>query len=137
MDDVFEKRKFVICEESLENVIQDGKQIGFSLKLRIPEYRGLPLALIGGIRIFIDGNLIPEEMISITSDGATFKWSEISTVRSVYWLYEEPALITVIDNKGLSKGTHKVGAYVEVRISYMPPGIFAGEEREMEVRNAD
>ena len=95
------------------------------------------MALIGGIIIFIDGYQVPEELISITSDGATFKWSEISTVRSVYWLYEEPALITVIDNKGLSNGLHKVGAYVEVRISYMPPGIFTGEEREMEVRNAN
>lgn len=137
MSEIFEKRKFVICEESLKNVNENGKAIGFSLKMRIPEYRGLPLSLIGRIRITVDDHTFTEDQILITTDGATFKWSEISTVRSVYWLFDQPALITVMNGKGLELGSHFVKAYLEVRISYMPPGVFTGEERIMEVKDGD
>ncbi len=134
MADILISRKYVVCDDYICNVEEEGKNVGFQFKMRIPEYRGLPLALIGGIRLSVDKERYDEDVISITTEGQTFKWSELSTVRSVYWLFEEPAIITVRNGKGLEKGKHLIDAKVEVRISYMPPDMFVGEEKELELK---
>lgn len=134
MSDILISRKYVLCDDYLENIEAGGKIVGFRFKMRIPEYRGLPLALIGGIRVSVDGVSYSEDVISITTEGETFRWNEISTVRSVYWLFEEPAVIEVYNGKGLEKGKHLIDAKVEVRISYMPPNMFSGEEKEIELK---
>ena len=46
MEERIVPRKYVLCEDGFETVIADGRTVGFQVKLRIPEYRGLPLALV-------------------------------------------------------------------------------------------
>lgn len=134
MDEVIVKRKFVLCEDGLENLEKDGKPVGFSFCMRIPEYRGLPLALIGGFKVSVDGVEYPESCLSLTAEGETFAFNEIDTVTTTYWLCEEPLIITVNCGKLLEKGPHKVAAYAYVRISYMPFPMYAGEELTLEIK---
>ena len=74
-------RKYVICEETFRRAFRDGKPIGFSLRLRIPEYRSLPLALVGGFHIQVDGKVY--ENLTVTSEGLTFRPEEMETVRQM------------------------------------------------------
>ncbi len=119
-------RKYVICEESFRRAFRDGKPIGFSLRLRIPEYRSLPLALVGGFHIQVDGKVY--ENLTVTSEGLTFRPEEMETVTDIYWLIDQPITLTVETDVPLTPGKHRVGAYAGLRISYMPRVMYCGEE---------
>ncbi|MBG0787288.1 MAG: hypothetical protein H0S79_19530 [Anaerolineaceae bacterium] len=133
MEPIIVPRKYVLCEEDFRNVESDGEIQGFQLKVRIPEYRGLPLSLIGGLKIIVDGIEYSEDEIFITSEGETFALTEIETVSTTYWLFEEPIIVTV-KGEGLSKGIHRVETYVALRISYMPFETYAGNGLDLEIR---
>lgn len=99
---------------------------GFSLRLRIPEYRSLPLALVGGFHIQVDGKVY--ENLTVTSEGLTFHPEEMETVTDIYWLIDQPITLTVETDVPLTPGKHRVGAYAGLRISYMPRVMYCGEE---------
>lgn len=131
MEERIVPRKYVLCEDGFETVIADGRTVGFQVKLRIPEYRGLPLALVGGVKIAVDGVEYPPESMTFTSEGYTFTREEMETVTDVYWLVDQPLVVTVRTEAPPAPGAHKVAAYAAVRISYMPVELYAGEEKTL------
>ena len=131
MKEMIVPRKYVLCEDGFETVFVDGKPAGFQVKLRIPEYRGLPLALVGGVKVFVDDVEYPSESMTFTTEGLTFTLKEMETVTDVYWLVDQPLIVTVRTDTPLDPGAHKVAAYAAVRISYMPFDMYAGEEKTL------
>lgn len=129
--EIIEPRKYVLCEDGFRAVLTDGKPTGFQVKLRIPEYRGLPLALVGGVKISVDGISYPQEDMIFTSEGVSFTRKEMETVTDVYWLVDQPLTVTVPTLQPLAPGEHKVAAYACVRISYMPFELYTGEEKTL------
>ncbi len=133
MEPIIVPRKYILCEEDFMNVEKNGEIFGFQLKVRIPEYRGLPLSLIGGLKIIVDGFEYPENKIYISSEKETFSLKDIETVTTSYWLFEEPITVTVVGEE-LSKGLHHVEVYVALRISYMPFQTYVGNGLDLEIK---
>ncbi len=115
--------KYLICEEGLRNVVQDGKKVGWEFWLRIPYYAGVPLSMIDHLKVTIDGEAVSEEAIRFnTSCGEVFTLQELETVTTYRWEYGEKARITVLQDGGLAPGRHKLEVDVALRIIYMPKG---------------
>ena len=47
--------KYVLCSDSLKNVVQNGETTGFSLQIRIPYYRCVPLSMVEDLKVIVDG----------------------------------------------------------------------------------
>lgn len=126
--------KYLICNEGFKNVIKDGTKIGFEVLLRIPYYAGVPLSMIDHIKIAIDGEDIPSEVIRFnTSCGEVFTLKELETVTTYRWEYGEKARITVLKEGGLAVGKHRVEVDIAIRIIYMPKGTSSKAWAELEI----
>lgn len=127
--------KYMICTDGFENVYEDGKIIGFNVRIRIPYYRGIRLSLIDDIRVKVDGEpVLREDLRFTTSSGYTFTMKEMETVTKYRWEYGEKAKLTVLKPGGLAAGKHKIEVTVFLRISYMPKGSFSVAEAELEMK---
>ena len=56
---------YVICEQGFRNVSENGQVTGFQLRLRIANWRGLPLSLIEDVRVRVDGESFPRDAIQV------------------------------------------------------------------------
>lgn len=127
-------RKYVLCEEPFENVYEQGEFKGFALEMRVPNYRGLRLSLVGGIRILVDDIEYPQDSLRITSGGETYLFEELCTVAQGYWRFTEPIRVLVCCDKPLDKGVHKVEAYAAIRITYHNEVIYEGGSCELTIK---
>jgi hypothetical protein len=124
----------VFMEGSCRNTVQDGKIIGYELKTNITYYRGIPLSMIEYIRIETDGKEVEQDKIRISVDEEDwFTLKEADTVTSYKWEYGEPLYIRVLDESGLSKGTHTVKLTVATRTAYIPVPLEGIKERTVEI----
>jgi hypothetical protein len=124
----------VFMEGSCRNTVQDGKIIGYELKTNITYYRGIPLSMIEYIRIETDGKEVEQDKIRISVDEEDwFTLKEADTVTSYKWEYGEPLYIRVLDEGGLSKGTHTVKLTVATRTAYIPVPLEGIKERTVEI----
>ena len=128
-----ELRKYVLVEDGFQNVRQDGRVTGFQVRMRVPYYRGVPLSLVGDIRVEVDGEVYTGEQLRFSFAGNTFTLEEMTTVTRLYWYYGAPATITVRKEGGLAPGRHTVGAFAKMRISYMSKEEFAGNYAELTI----
>ncbi len=111
---------YVISEDGFENVVKDGKVIGYQLKTRIAYYRGVPLAMIDKIELIVDDATVPAEKIHFTVGDETFTLKEMETVTSTKWEFGQQATIFVDQPGGLSKGKHEVFLSQTTRVAYYP-----------------
>jgi hypothetical protein len=111
---------YVISDDGFENVIKDGKIVGYQLKTRIAYYRGVPLAMVDKIELVVDDVPVPSEKIRFTIGDETFTLKEMETVTSVKWEFGQQATIFVEQPGGLSKGEHKIFLSQTTRVAYYP-----------------
>lgn len=112
--------KYVLCSDSLKNVVQNGETTSFSLQIRIPYYRGVPLSMVEDLKVIVDGQEYSGDALRFTVGGGTFSLSEMPTVTFFRWEFGEKATVSVAKPGGLPAGEHQVEIYVLLRISYMP-----------------
>lgn len=112
--------KYVLCKDTLQNVVEQGETTGFSLQVRIPYYRGVPLSMVPDLKVVVDGIEYAGDDLTFTVSGGTFTLAEMPTVTFYRWEFGEKAAITVKKPGGLAAGTHNVEVYILLRISYMP-----------------
>ena len=62
--------------KDIEDVLVDGVAVGFTVKLRIPYYRGVCLSLIDDITIKYDNEVYPKEVLTFTTRDGTFTFDE-------------------------------------------------------------
>lgn len=112
--------KYLVAQQGFRNVRENNTVTGFEVQLRIPYYRGIPMSCVEAIDITVDDETFSNNDMRITVKGETFTFEELPTVINHRW--EMIEAITVFVNKpgGLSKGEHKVHAFVSLRISYLP-----------------
>ena len=113
--------KYVLSEREFCNVSQDGKVTGFQVKLRIPQYRGLPLSMLQDLRVTVDGESFAGEQLRFTMLGRTYTLNEMKSVKDVYWCYEKFATVTVSKPGGLPSGMHTVE--VRLLLDTGPPNV--------------
>lgn len=93
---------------------------GFTVTLRMPNYRGAWGSLIDGIDVTVDGETFPREGNRLTIQGRTFTLEELRRSEGVHWLLEEPGVVTVPKAGGLAAGVHTVAVTVYLRSPYIP-----------------
>lgn len=112
---------YVLSENSLKNVKENGVIVGFEMKSLIPYYRGIPCSMVHLVEVLVDGVEVPQENIYFSPDNQDFfTLNELKTVTSYRWEYGEEAVIRVKQDGGLTKGTHRVTLRLAVRVAYIP-----------------
>ena len=64
--------KYLIVAEEFKNVMEGGKVTGYQFGLRLPNYRGVVLSLVGHSEIKVDGETVPSGNMTVTLHGKTF-----------------------------------------------------------------
>lgn len=111
----------MICEESLKNECKNGVIEGYSLQVRIPFYRSVPLSCIEQISIKIDGDEKKQEDIRFVYNGVIYNLTELPALMNVWWELVEKAKIIVSDSRGLKEGKHNVELTVKLRWPILIP----------------
>ncbi|PHP52764.1 C-glycoside deglycosidase beta subunit domain-containing protein [Actinomyces ruminis] len=119
---------YIFTENSLANVEEDGKTIGFEMRTRIPYYRGIPLSMVHDVEVEVDGEAVPRDSIRFTADDGEhwFTLEEMETVTFFRWEYADEATVRVLKDGGLGPGEHEVLLRVSARVAYIPVP-FSGE----------
>jgi sugar phosphate isomerase/epimerase len=102
------------------NVVQNGVVTGFTLLLRMPNYRGAWGSLLDGVDVTVDGRAFPRESVRWTLQGRTYELAELQSSTGVHWDLDAPATVTVPLEGGLSVGVHDVSVTVLLRSPYIP-----------------
>jgi hypothetical protein len=121
---------FMIVGEEFRNVERDGQVIGFQIGARLPYYRGIFLALFGGLDLVVDGERFSREQVTVTVHGNTYTLAEMETETEDRWEFGEVAIITVRKPGGLAPGEHKVQLKETVLMTYVPEG-FSGQDTKV------
>jgi hypothetical protein len=112
--------KYMIVEDDVENIVENGKVTGFQFGARLPYYRGIALSLIDDLAVTIDGEEVPKEQVQISVHGNTYTLQNLETAVEDRWNMGEVAYIIVHKEGGLAKGEHKIGLMLNIRIAYLP-----------------
>lgn len=127
--------QYLICTHGFKNVISETGNIeGFELKIRIPYYRGVPLSVVEDIRILVGGGMGMEpdsynnENIRFTVAGGSFMMSEMETVATRRWNFDEDATLMVYKPGGLINIDQQVELWITIRAPY---GRFKGHDKKV------
>lgn len=100
---------YLIRSNSLTNTLVDGEITGFSLAVRIANYRGVFLSLHTGYYLVVDGVSYPREVQSFEINGKPPRSFE--TLKAAvweHWDYDDEAILHISHPGGLSSGAHIV-----------------------------
>ncbi len=112
---------YVLTDNSLENVKNDGEITGYKMRTRITYYRGIPLSMVHDIQVEVDGQEVPRESIRFSPDGEIyFTLEEMKTVTSYKWEYGQEGVVYVEQPGGLAPGEHKIKLTQVSRVAYIP-----------------
>lgn len=111
--------KYMVLKEDIQSVVENGVGKGFTVKLKIPYYRGVALSLIDDIQVRFNGRLFPKEDLTFTTSDGTFTFQEMATMTMHRWEFGEKATVFVPLAGGIPLGYHRVETTVSIRISYM------------------
>lgn len=111
-----------LCEDGFKNTVFEGSR-GFQLKVRLPDYRSLPLSCIAGIELKIDGETIDSKDIIFTLNGYSHKLDELPRLHKAWWFILDPAELFVAREKDLPAGEHEVEGTVAVITPYATAGV--------------
>jgi len=120
MGNVFGYGSYMICDDGFCNVEQNGKRVGFQLRMRLANYRGYLLSQIEDIRISVDGEAIARGDIRFSVGGKTYTLDEMEEVVDNRWELRQIATVTCLKPDGLTPGEHEVSAEEHIRASYIP-----------------
>jgi Domain of unknown function (DUF6379) len=124
--------KYMILENDVQNIVENGKITGFQFGARLPYYRGLGLSMVEDIGVKIDGQAIDAERISLSVHGNIYTLNQMETEAHDRWEMGEVGHISVRKDGGLSKGEHQLNLMLNLRISYLPfPAIRVSEKTIM------
>lgn len=112
--------KQMICTRDFRNVTQDGRPVGFQVKIRINYYRGCYLSMIDELRIRVDGEEFPAERMTLAVGERTYTFDQLAQAKDSRWFFGDPATLTVRKPGGLVPGMHTVELGLFIRNSYIP-----------------
>jgi hypothetical protein len=125
--------KYLICENSLRNVVENGQITGFEVEVRITSYRGLRLSMVEGFDVTVDGESFPREANTFIVAGRPFTFKEMETEYEARWEMGDPAVLRVPKPGGLAPGPHHIRVVEYLRISYSPVISEAADAKMLEV----
>lgn len=107
---------------SFQNVVKDGKVVGYSFEIKAQYYRSITLSIVRNIIVTLDGETADRNDIRLTVNGEMFTLEECRTVidPEYRWEFGEYATVTVMKEGGLAKGRHSLNVHQSIAPSYMP-----------------
>lgn len=111
----------VIQSVGFRNIVEDGKIIGFQLKIRLPYYRGVFLSQIKPGNLIVDGEVFTKEQVLWRIGGEDYTAAQMRADWKTHWHPLEPATLIVKKEGGLSQGFHDLQYGFCCTHSYMPP----------------
>lgn len=100
---------YLIRANSLQNDIHQGEVVGFSMAVRIANYRGVYLSLHTGYYLEVDGVVYPTDVQTFEINGKPPRsFDEIRTAVHEHWDYDDEAILHVKAPGGLSPGEHTI-----------------------------
>ncbi len=112
--------KYMICPETVRNVADGGRTVGFEFGARLPYYRGLGLSMVEDVAVTVDGKRIPRDRIRLTVSGRTYTLDELESEYQAVWEMGDIAVVRALVDGGLSPGEHVLELEEQLRVSYMP-----------------
>ena len=110
---------FLIREDSLKNVVQDGKVVGFKFGVRIADYRGTILSLHNGYYVAVDGVVYPREVQKFEINGKPPRsFEELKSCVHEHWNYDDEAMLYIEKEGGLAPGMHKIDFQQSILAAY-------------------
>jgi hypothetical protein len=110
-----------IQSSGFSNLGEAGDRIGFRLRLRQPNYRGMRLSLIEGIEVVVDGEHFAAAGNRVVLGGRTFDRDALDAETETRWPVGETIDVLVDKPGGLVPGVHQVETIVWMRHPYFPP----------------
>ncbi|MBN1467779.1 MAG: hypothetical protein JXM74_05345 [Fusobacteriaceae bacterium] len=118
-----------IQSRGFRNVLENGKTVGFQLKIRSLYYRGLWLSQLRPATVIVDGEEFSGDKITWVIKSKKYKQSKLKAVSDIHWCIDETATLILDKNNGLETGYHDIEFKYSFSSSYMPPnmdGILSG-----------
>ena len=112
--------RYMIVENTLRNLVRDGKTVGFEFGARIAYYRGLGLSMVEGLEVTVDGEKVPADRLRFSVGGRAFTLAEMENEFDARWEFGDVATVTVLRDGGLPPGEHRIDLVEHLRVSYMP-----------------
>ena len=134
---------YLIRSDSLKNDVIDGEVVGFSMAVRIANYRGVFLSLHCGYYLCVDGTEYPVDAQTFEINGKLPRgFDEIKSAVWEHWDFDDEAILHVRAPGGLAPGVHEIRFQqcVIAAYGYMPtddewvkrpptPGTGAGSDK--------
>jgi len=125
--------KYMICEDGFENVMADGRAVGFAFLARLPYYRGIGFSMVEDVAVTVDGEAIPRDAVRVTKSGRSWTLDEMETEYTERWNFGEKVRIVVMKDGGLAPGRHALTLAERLRISYLPFVPTTRDSKELEI----
>jgi len=100
--------KYLIMTRGFKNLIQNGQTSGFQINIRIANYRGVALSLIGNVNLIVDGEEFPFEKIIFKYGRQLFTSNELKKASDVHWFFGDPLTLIINKTGGLKTGMHNI-----------------------------
>jgi hypothetical protein len=125
--------KYLISKNGFRNTIENGKTVGFELRVNISYYHGIFLSLVNGFEINVDGEKFTNKNMIFTVHDHSYDFDEMPFIRDARWEFGEEATLTIKKPGGLSKGKHKINASESLNISYFPTPLTSQDSKTLEL----
>jgi hypothetical protein len=123
----------MIVGEEFKNVVQNGKITGFQFGLRLPYFSAVVLSMVGSTELKVDGDVIPEEKMSVTLRGKTFPRTSLIDDPLTRWEFGEIGLLTVEQPGGLQPGEHTLDLRQLVLIGFTSGGFYGHDIKKLKI----
>lgn len=110
--------KILICRDAIENVVVNGRSIGYEFRIKYPSYRGVYLSCIEDLSFTVDGRSISRSDVVLFLNGKQFLIDELKDLYKEYWFVREKATVRVLVDGGIADGSHEVRVYMKHRVPY-------------------
>ncbi|NLK89443.1 MAG: hypothetical protein GX276_04805 [Clostridiaceae bacterium] len=111
--------KHMLARDDIQSVVENGVGTGFTVKLKIPYYRGVFLSLVEDMQIRFNDRLFTRDQLTFSVSGGTFTFKEMETQTTFRWEFGEKATVFVPLPGGIPLGMHRIEVTVSIRVSYM------------------
>lgn len=124
----------IVCDQGLKNVVKDGNITGFQVRIRISYYRGIPVTLLEGYEVVVDGEEFTNKDISFSLDGEKFyTMEELGHHPELRWEFGDKAYLHISKAGGLKRGLHTVKVTQHINVPYLPFATGFYQERKMTI----
>ena len=108
-------RERMIVDDSL---VADGN--GYSIRVRMPWYRQLPLSCILELSVAVDGQVAPQESITVEVDGVQRSLADAAQAWDTSWYVLDDLVVRVAGVRLEEGPDHEVHLTLGLRIPYLP-----------------